>query len=270
MSIKLIALDVDGTLLTDQRTIQTSSVEAIKEAKNAGIKVVITTGRPLVSTVPLLEKLNLNGKDSQYIINLHGAIVQTTKGGILTDLPISKHEVMKVIDYISAFPKIDLMVQTRDQIYVVKHDLNWYTSFESFKNHLPIHFRKISDLNEEKLTFYKMMFAGDEEQLNKLTSKLPQWIYDELKTMRSEKCYIDMVNKKVDKGEAVESLANSLNIKPDEIMAIGDGNSDIPMLKYAKYGIAVKNATPDLLKVAFDVTTDNNHDGVANAIKKYI
>jgi hypothetical protein len=270
MALKLIALDVDGTLLTDDRKVQEETVNAVYQAKEKGAKVVITTGRPLVSTKPLLEKFDLDGKDSQYVIVLHGAVVETTKGGILTDTPIPIEQVIKVAALIQNYPDIDLMVQTQDQIYVLKHDLNWYTSFESFKNHLPIHFRTLSELKNSSHSFYKMMFSAPEEKLDELTPNLPDWIYSELETIRSERYYIDMVNLKVDKGEALSNLASQLKIDPSEVMAIGDGNSDISMVKYAGVGVAMKNATPDLLKVANYVTDDNNHAGVAKAIKTYI
>lgn len=272
MAIKLIALDIDGTLLNTDRKVLPSSINAIQKARAQGIKIVLTTGRPLLSTKPILKKLDLDNQDDQYLIILHGSVISTTSGKILEDNHIPYKEVKKVNQFIKIYPDIDLMIQNQEQMYLTHPDLNWYTSLESFKNKLTIHFRTDKGLEDESrhTKFYKMMFSGSKNRIDKLQKQLPTWLRKHLKVLRSEYCYIDMVNNKVDKGWAITQLIKKLNISPLEIMAIGDGGSDISMIQLAKYGVAMGNATPNLKKIANIVTADNNHDGIAKVINKYI
>lgn len=272
MAIKLIALDIDGTLYNDARKILPSSLKAIAQAKARGVKIVITTGRPWRSTKPVLKELHLDHQKDQYVIILHGAIVATTAGKKIFDHPLPYATVAKVIHYGQKHPAIDLMTQNADGIFVTKRDLNGYTALESYKNMLPLHFRTEAEIKEQgqKTPFYKMMFSGYKEQIDALQKELPAWLTSDLKALRSEICYIDMVNKKVDKGWAISNLAQRLDIKQDEVMAAGDGNSDIPMVKYAGCGVAMGNGTPALKKVADYVTGTNNQDGLAQAIDKFV
>ena len=80
MSIKLIAVDIDGTLLNSQRQVTPEVFQAIQDAKAAGVKVVIATGRPIPGVLPLLEELNLN-QDGDYVITFNGGLVQETSTG---------------------------------------------------------------------------------------------------------------------------------------------------------------------------------------------
>ena len=82
--------------------------------------------------------------------------------------------------------------------------------------------------------------------------------------------YIEFVKKGIKKSEAIQSIMKTYQIKQEEVMAMGDGENDIEMLKFAGWGVAMKNAREDVKKVANVVTTSNNEDGVAKAIEKYI
>lgn len=93
---------------------------------------------------------------------------------------------------------------------------------------------------------------------------------DRVKTGPSTSFYYEFNAKGVDKASAVKKAFTSLSIHPDEMMAFGDGENDLSMLSYVKYGIAMGNAVQKLKDAAFDITDDNDHDGIAKAIYKYI
>lgn len=272
MGIKLIALDIDATLLTADQKISDETLKAIKEVQDRGIKIVLTTGRPLMSTRPLLQKLKIDDQDEQYVINYHGTEIQTTSGKLIATNPISISDIRKASDFAQNIPKVDFVAETNKSLYFTKPDMNWYTGFEIAKNHYQAHFRSVEHLakEENKHTFYKMMFIAEPDRLNDLLKNLPDWVENDFKAMRTETCFFDMINKKVSKGWAVKTLAESIGIKAEEVMAVGDGDSDVSMIEYAGCGVAMKNGTPAILKAADHVTADNNHDGVGKAIETYI
>lgn len=274
MSIKMIAIDVDGTLVNSDLKIDPGTIKAIKAARQKGIKVVVTTGRPLMSTKPLLAQLGLADQDDQYVINYHGCEIQTTSGHLIADHHVSLADVKRTNDYIQHFPDINFILQTNSEMYLTKPDINWYTAHEATKNLYETHYRPIDQLlkeaKEKHLVFYKMMFAAPKAKLDPLEKQLPAWTREDYKQIRSESYFIDMINKVVNKGNAVKTLAHKLGFKPEEIMAIGDGNSDVPMVKFAGEGVAMKNGSDAVLAAADHVTaTDNNHLGLAKAIEKY-
>lgn len=114
------------------------------------------------------------------------------------------------------------------------------------------------------------MFSAPKAKLDALEKVLPAWTKNDYRRIRTEDYFIDMINKVVNKGNAVKTLAAKLGFKPEEVMAIGDGNSDVPMVKFAGEGVAMKNGSDAVLAAADYVTaTDNNHLGLAKAIEKY-
>ncbi len=271
MSIKLIALDIDDTLVNSAGKLEGATIAAIQKAKDRGIKVVLTTGRPLKSTEKLLNQLKLNDANDQYVINYHGTLIQTTSGKMIASNPLNFDGVEKASNYIKDTPDIDFVAETNDEMFLTKPEMTWYAGFECSKNHYQVHFRTIEQMRRERdqHTFYKMMFIGAPKRLDQVQKNLPDWLLDDFKTARTEVCFFDMINKKVSKGWAVKTLSEKLGFSPDEVMAVGDGDSDIPMIKFAGTGVAMKNGTKDLLKATNLVTDDQNHAGVAKAIEKY-
>lgn len=274
MSIKMMAIDVDGTLVDSNLKIQEGTKKAIKTARQKGIKAVITTGRPLLSTKPLLAQLGLDDQDDQYVINYHGSEIQTTSGRLIADHHVTLADVKKTGDYIQKFPDINFILQTNSEMYLTKPDINWYIAREATKNLYQTHYRSLGELlkeaKEKHLVFYKMMFSAPKAKLDALEKVLPAWTKNDYRRIRTEDYFIDMINKVVNKGNAVKTLAAKLGFKPEEVMAIGDGNSDVPMVKFAGEGVAMKNGSDAVLAAADYVTaTDNNHLGLAKAIEKY-
>lgn len=270
----MIAIDVDGTLVNSDLKIQAGTVKAIKAARDKGIKPVVTTGRPLMSTKPLLAQLGLDDQDDQYVINYHGSEIQTTSGHLIADHHVTLKDVKRTGSYIQKYPDINFILQTNNEMYLTKPDINWYTAHEATKNLYQTHYRPLEQILKEarkkNLVFYKIMFSAPKPKLDALQKQLPAWTKEDYHRLRSQDYFIDMINKAVNKGNAVKTLAQKLGFKPEEVMAIGDGDSDVPMVKFAGEGVAMKNGSDAVLAAADHVTsTDNNHLGLAKAIEKY-
>lgn len=271
MAIKLIALDCDGTLLDDKGKLLPSSVKAIKRAEKAGIRVVLVTGRPYISSKPILEKLGLDNKDYEYLAAFHGALLQTTNGRIISRTPLSFKDFAD-LDLFAVNRQVSMVVETPKYILTTMGNIHPKTAFESLKNKLLIRVRTLHQCMEQQDTFdmLKVLLIGDKEKLDKIEYNIPEWMEKRFTVARSEDYCIDVSPKSVDKGIALKSIAEKLKIKPDEIMAFGNADNDIPMIKYAKYGVAMGNSSPNLIKAAKIVTDDNNSDGIAIVINKYI
>lgn len=268
MSIKLIAIDLDGTLLNDMGKVQPQSIDTIKKAIKAGIKIVLATGRPLVSTKPLLKLLGLDNQDDQYVITFNGSIIETTRGKVIAE---KAFKFQTFVDFELWAQKIHLYNQLEDQdaLYTIYNHVPIDAAHESWKNKLPMNFVTLHDLidSPNKPAMLKIMAVSDKNTLDNLI--IPDEFKTELNPIRSEPCYMDFAAPNVDKGWALKQLTEHLGLTKDEVMAMGNADNDMPMVEFAGIGVAMQKSTPNLLKVANKVTGSNNESGISDAIEKY-
>ncbi len=271
MAIKLIALDCDGTLLDDNGKLLPSSVEAIKKAKNKGIRIVLVTGRPYISSKPILQKLGLDNMDDEYLAAFHGALLQTTSGQVISKTPLSFKDFAD-LDLFAVNRQVSMVVETPKYILTTMGNIHPKTAFESLKNKLLIRVRTLHQCMEQQDIFemLKVLLIGDKDKLDKIEHNIPKWMKKRFTVARSEDYCIDVSPKSINKGIALKAIAEKLKVKPDEIMAFGNADNDIPMIEYAKYGVAMGNSSPKLIKASNIVTDDNNSDGIAIVLDKYI
>jgi Cof subfamily protein (haloacid dehalogenase superfamily) len=259
--IKLLALDIDGTILKQDYTLSPNAKKAVKKAVNVGIKVVLVTGRMHSATTFIAEELELDTP----IITYSGALVQDSQRVFYENL-ISDSLVSRVLKELRAFDvqtnlyiddEIFSEVETDTLIeYCEKRKLRYkIKSFDEFEN---IQANKILAIgkNPEATT----------EVLEYLQSKFP----NDLCVVKSLPTFCEIISKDASKGKAILYLAKKWNINPDEIMAVGDQDNDIEMLKAANIKVAMGNATEGLKAVANYVAPSVEDDGVVDAIEKFI
>ena len=270
MSIKMIAIDMDGTLLnrTNQLTERTRST--INRAKEKGIEVVIATGRVMKSAVHYSQELGLES----YIAACNGAIVVDSQSRTIIDRPISKLDIGRVMDtghklgmYFHFYNEDTFFTKT-----YVKEIVDYYTpTTERFKGqaiNIKLYDSDESITKDENLKIYKFLFI-DKDQ-NKL--KQLKEILVSIDTIELSKSWIDnleVMDKGVSKGSAVKLLCSKLGIDPQEVMAIGDNENDLSMIKFAGIGVAMGNAEKIVKDSADYITGSNDEDGVAEAIEKF-
>lgn len=112
--------------------------------------------------------------------------------------------------------------------------------------------------------------VDEKERIDQAWADLPTTMTDRFSIVRSEDFYLEFMNKQASKGNALHVLSQELNIKQDEVMALGNAQNDDSMIEYAGLGVAMGNSVPETLKIADVTTADNNHDGVGEAIEKYV
>ncbi|MFD3155801.1 sugar-phosphatase [Haloimpatiens sp. FM7330] len=263
---KLIALDMDGTLLKEDKTISNKTFEAIQNAKEKGVKVVLSTGRPVLGIKKYLQHLNLINEDD-FAVTYNGAVVQCTKSGqVIADNPLT-FEDLHYLYNLSKELGINIHALTTNTCITPK--ANKYSEYEATMNEIPL---KVVDFDniDENTKIVKVMFVDPEEILSKVIEKLPKDIYEKYTVVRSAPFFLEFLDKNVNKGFGVKLLAEKLNIKPEEVICVGDAGNDVHMIKYAGLGVAMDNASLDVKKQADYITLSNEEDGVAHVINKFI
>lgn len=263
---KLVAIDMDGTLLKDDKTISEENKAAIKKAKDKGVKVVLSTGRPLEGIKKYLKQLDLIS-DHDYAVAFNGGLVEkTSEDEILTENYMTKEDLNLLYD-LSKDLDIDIHFLTIDKCYTPK--LNPYSKMESTLNGIPLNVGDFNNL-DDNIKIIKIMFVGAEKKLDEIITKLPEFLYNKYNIVRTDAVYLEFLNKDVSKGYGVKKLAEKLDIKQEEVICIGDAENDIHMVEYAGLGVAMGNAFPQLKKVANYITKTNEQHGVAHVIEKFI
>lgn len=267
MSIKLIAIDIDGTLLNEKNELASETIDTIKQARAQGVKVVLTTGRPLSGVSAYLKALGISG-DDEYVITFNGAMAQTVSGKVLNHHTLSNDD---FIDIEAEGRKLGshFQIETSDFIYTPNKDISVYTIYESYLVTMPIRYREVSEMPSD-LTISKAMFVDHEEIISKIKDQVVERLGDKYYVVQSEPFFIEIMNKNASKGNALDELTTQLGITPEEVMAIGDQGNDLTMIKFAGLGVAMGNAIPEIKAAAQYETKTNAENGVAYAIQENV
>ena len=269
--IKLLAIDMDGTLLNEEKHIDTPQREAVQKAIEAGIKVVLCTGRPLFGVLPVygeleLEKYNL---DEYVILNNGCSLRKTTNWELLDNKEITREDVI-YLDKLRKGYNLDLTVSNDDDYFVVGDKANKYTIEDGKLVYVDIKPISLEEATSGKHTFFKSMYLGEEEEIQRFKNDNENLLKDKYDAVLSQIHIFEMLPFGTNKAAALKELAEKLGIEREEIMTIGDGNNDVEMLEFAGIGIAMGNGTESAKKAANYVTDTNENHGVAKAIEKYI
>ncbi|WP_201308000.1 Cof-type HAD-IIB family hydrolase [Companilactobacillus farciminis] len=284
--IKLIASDMDGTLLNEKMEVSDRNIQAIKDAQNAGIEFLIATGRGLSEAEPFLRNQVHPG-----YITLNGAEVFDNKGEMISSNPISAESQNKVVDY---FHKYDIYFEVVTNKGIFSNDrearvnnlanllvkLNPGTSFKQALRDtqervkmMPMNFVDSYEHIFNDQSFKIMKLIGFNEHQHKVLAPMKKEITKNIKDVvvtSSSPNNVEINSIDAQKGIALLQYAKKRNISPDEIMAIGDNLNDYSMIRDAGVGVAMKNAIPAIKEIA-QIETDNNaNDGVAQIIEKTI
>ncbi|OOB77362.1 MAG: HAD family hydrolase [Epulopiscium sp. Nuni2H_MBin003] len=265
--IKLVAIDMDGTLLSDEKTISEYTKEVISQANQKGVRIVIATGRPLGGIKNTLAQLSLN-TNNDYVIGFNGALVQNVITEEIVAREILHGEDLHNLYEVSKQIGVNIHAFAKDGTCITPK-LSEYTEYEGKMNDIPLAEVDFSKIPKDA-EISKIMLIDPEPILTPAIQKLSKELYDKYTVVRSAPFYLEFLNKNANKGVGVEQLAKYLGINQDEVMAIGDAGNDLHMIKYAGIGVAMGNAIDEIKQIAQYITKTNNEDGVAHAIKKFV
>lgn len=268
MEYKLIALDIDGTLLNSSNQITDNVKEAIKKSKEKGVKVVLCTGRPLKGVEDFLEELNLK-EEGDYVTTFNGALVQDA----YTGKPIS-HLTLDYNDLCDLY-NLSLKIGSRSHFYDTKTvytfnlDVSDYTILESYLTGAHLNVTTLDKVPKD-IGMSKFMMIDHPEILDECIKKIPEEYYEKYTIVRSTPFFLEILNRNANKGAGINLLSQRLGIKQDEVICVGDAGNDKHMIEYAGLGVAMGNATNEIKEIANYVTRTNDEDGVAHVIDKFI
>ena len=286
---KLIAIDIDGTLVDSKGEISEENKKAIKKATEKGTEVVLTSGRTPQSIYPIAKEIGSNN----YLIAGNGAMVLDIKENkVIYGKYLSKKKVLKLI---KIFQENDIFynIYLKDKIVTETIDYNilFYDSenknvsperrvnieikndiLKFVKEYKDDDFLKIAICEQNKIAFERITnILKEMKQISFLDIKQRT-----VKVIKSENgdreiayYYTEIMDNNVDKWSALKFLIKKLKIKKQEVLTIGDNINDEEMIKNAEIGVAMGNGYPKIKEIANYVAPDNNSSGVADAINKY-
>ncbi|MCD7034945.1 Cof-type HAD-IIB family hydrolase [Metabacillus sp. GX 13764] len=260
----LIALDLDGTLLKDDKTISDRSLQTIKKARAAGHIVCISTGRPYRSSSLYYRQMNLDTP----IVNFNGAFVHHPKdeewGTYHTTLELDV--VQQIIDTAVKHHVHNILAEVKDKVYFHQHDERLLDVFSMGDPEMTV-----GDLREnlgEDVT--SILIHSDEKNVNKIRAYLSDVHAEVVEHRRWAAPWhvIEIIKKGINKAVGLKKIADYYSIPKERIIAFGDEDNDLEMLQYAGQGVAMGNAIDQLKAVADHETKTNEEDGIALYLEK--
>ena len=261
--IRCIAMDLDDTLLRDDLSISTENQNAIQSALDRGVKIVLASGRMVASMQSYAETLGLD----MPLIAYNGAMVrEAVSGETLYHKPVPYEVALQVIPIFQE-THFHLNVYLDERLYVKEWDI-WSEQYQASAGVTPHPAGDLLAILKGPPT--KMLGIGVIEAIEAMRENLEQRFGSDLDFTRSKPNYLEILAPGVSKGDALQFLARKWGFDRDEIMAIGDAPNDLAMIQWAGTGVAMANAVPSVRENADVIVTDNNHHGVAEAIRKFV
>ncbi len=287
---KLVAIDLDGTLLNSYGEVSEKTKGAIKDATENGVEVVLASGRPISSVEDLANDLSAN----HYLISGNGAIVYDMhKKEIVYNNFLSKEQVLNIVKvceensiYYNIYTENDVLTKSLNYNTLFYHSENAHKQEEKRTN-----INIISDVYDyveksENVNFLKVTVC-DQSQIifNSIIKKLRnipkidvldvshmsrKIIKTGTEEVYVEYCYTEITNENVNKWEAIKYIMEENQINKEEVIAIGDNINDKEMIENAGLGIAMGNSTQNILETADEIVSTNNEDGVYEVFEKHI
>ena len=269
LDVKLIAFDLDDTLLNDERQISDENVAALRECAEKGIYIVLCSGRAEDAILPFVRRLEIAGSQAgRFIIAINGCSIFDLHKRQQIFCRLVESDVLARTNEIAESWGLRSEVYTADTIYY-KEENDWTRLDIELCGLKGVVVPDYDDFIKKGFT--KMLIPGEPEVLQKLQKVLRAEFGERAVIFTSKPYFLEILPPDCGKGEAVTWLANELDIPIEKTMGFGDSMNDESLIKMAGYGVAMLNGLEEIKKIADFVTEKNNNDsGVADFIKKHI
>ncbi|MBB6690572.1 HAD family phosphatase [Cohnella xylanilytica] len=260
---RLIAMDLDDTLLTDDLTVSDRTVDAMRKAISQGVHLTIATGRMFASAQRIAKQVGLNVP----IITYQGSLIRNLLDEeVLYERSVPAEEARKLYEYTR---KHGLHLQTYidDKLYSFDDGdkLAAYAKQSGIPYIVEPDFDRLPPGNHTKL-----IIIDDPDKLDALFPILRDLMGEEVHMTKSKANYLEFLHREGTKGHALRFLAEHYGFSMEETIAMGDAWNDREMIEAAGLGVAMANAVPALREIADYVTLGNNEDGVAHVLEKFV
>lgn len=275
--IKAILLDIDGTLTNSEKKITPKTYEALMKAQQAGIKLVIASGRPTKGLYQYGDQLKMQDYHGLFVSYNGARVSDCTNDEVLVDVTIDPKLVHDVLLHLQKFhvrPMItyqdhmlvedcyDCMIQDGERTFNV-------LQYESRMNGYRL-------MEVERLVDFvnfpvnKILTAADSLYLRENFEQMAKPFEGKLSMMFTSNFYFEYTALGIDKGRALEKAMAKLGIRPEECIAFGDAENDISMLEFAGIGVCMANGQEKVKDIADEITFDHDHDGIAHSLQKHL
>ena len=268
-SYDMLVMDVDGTLLTSQRTIGEATRNEIVKAQERGKTIAIASGRSIAGMRSIAANISLE-KFGGYVIAYNGAVVLNCKTGEYVCNQIIDREWIAEIRQIAREAQVGILAFEDTKKELIAEGVQ--TAYvENEAKVFGVSIREVTDFVKE-ITFpvNKIQLVGEAEQMKQVEELMQEKFGDRLNVLRSDPHYVELLPKFVDKGAAVAKLIRHVDCKRDRVICVGDSPIDIPMLRQAGMGVAMENAQSPVKEAADYITGSNDADGIVTVIQKYM
>ncbi len=264
--LKLIAIDIDGTLLNDEREVSRENREAIRRAENKGIYVILATGRMYRSAKKLG---NIFTTEVPFISYNGGLIREFNDGKILMQKDMPKEMARPIFTNLKKYG-LSSNFYINDNLFGDEGNKN----IKGYAEYIEVPYTIMKDeeifKHIDEMDIMKMVAMGDEKDIDMFLENERENFSNNLHLVKSLPFMLEIANKEVNKGNALAQLGEILNIKPSEMMAIGDNMNDEEMLDFVANPFVMANGSELLLAKDYMKTRNNNEDGVAYAISQFL
>ena len=265
MQYKMLVLDMDDTLLTDDHKISDLNKKVLLEAQAKGVYVVLASGRPTSAMTAYAKELELDLNNS-YMLSFNGAIVSSVKDDeILFEQKLTEKQIHELYDY-SLSRNTDIITYLDGAI--ISETDSEFIEIEKEITKMPQN--KVASFKDAvNRPAVKCILLQEPSYLKELENDLKAAM-PHLSVSMSKPFFLEVAQNGIDKAASLKFLAERLNIQQSEIIAVGNAGNDLTMIEYAGLGVWVDNVTPELRDRANIIVASNNNDGVAEVVQRYI
>ena len=267
MNIRLIAMDLDGTLSNDEKKITPLTREALMDEQKKGIRLVLASARPAPGLYREANALSVREYGGILMSYNGGSITDAASGRVLYRTGIETEVMRDVLRMLKEFP-VTPILDDGVQFYV--EDKNGFkVEYECQNNCMEC--TEVDDL-AEFLNFspVKVLMSVDPAVIKDVQKAIAEKLPEGLSVVQTAPFYLEVIPREINKGEGLKKVCELLGVPVEETIAFGDAENDIPMLKAAGIGVAMGNADEHTKAAADCVTLSNNEDGIAAALLHFL
>jgi len=263
MKYRLIATDMDGTLLTRDGRITRRTMAAISATREKGVVFTLSTGRPLQGVKKYIDLLELDCP----VITYNGAVVAHSKTGEIIFSRNMDPAEARLVYNLAKDRNTMFILWSQNRLYAseLSEKTEFYENITSTKAALIENFEQILTDGITKFLWY-----DDPDTLDKWIEEMAEEKFENTTFVKSRAYFLEFFSNKTSKAVAMEKLGEYYGVNCEEMIAIGDQTNDLPMIEYAGLGIAMGNAVEKVKAAADYITSSNEEDGVAKVIEKFI
>jgi Cof subfamily protein (haloacid dehalogenase superfamily) len=263
MKYKMLVLDMDDTLLTDDHTISDENKEMLFKAQELGVYVILASGRPTPAMTAYAKELQL---DNSYMISYNGAVITDLKEDkVIFEQTLTQEQIHELYDYSL---KSNTHIITYVDGKIVSETNSEFIEIE--KNITGLEHNKVLSFKDEVQSSAVKCILLEEPSYLKEVEKDLKAAMPHLSVSMSKPFFIEVAQNGIDKAASIKILAEKLDIHQSEIIAVGNAGNDLTMIEYAGLGVWVDNVTPELRDKGDVIVASNNNHGVAEVVRRFI